>query len=89
MSIEKKLTRIPSTSSYFLLLPSFSGTPPLFRKVLLAGVMFVLSRMCVFGVIRLVRVHGSVGIVGQLHWVSLAGQLSCSQEDISKGVMVL
>ena len=85
MSWEEELAMVSSISSCSLLLPSFSGTQPLFRRVSLSGIMLVLARMCVLGVIRSVRVHEAVGLVGQLGGVSLADQLCCSWEDISNG----
>ena len=84
-------------SSLWFLLPHcilfcyhhFFGTPPLFRRVSLSGVMLILARMCILGAIRSVRVHGVLSLVGQLVWVSLANWLCCSWGSILKGGMAL
>ena len=89
MSREEGIIMASSTLLHSTLPTSFSGTSLFFRRVSLSGVTLVLLRMCVWGVISLVRVYGAEGLVGQLGWVSLTDWLCYSWEDISKGGMVL
>ena len=60
------------------LLPSFSGTPTLLRRLSLFGVIPTLARILVPGAIRSVRVHGAMGLTGLLGKVSLIYQLNSS-----------
>ena len=54
-----------------LLFPSSSGMSPFPRGFSLSGMMLTLVRMCDPGTIRLVRVHGAIGLVELLGQVSL------------------
>ena len=77
MSIVEGPAMASPTSLHSPLLPS-SGTPPFFRTFSLSGVMSALVRMHVLCTVRLVRVHGAMGLAGLLGWIGLIDWLCCS-----------